>query len=91
MRSEAVLETTTSWTGTEREDRLRSDLASLRLERDAAPRAKLRSARPRRRWLLPLLALLAALAGWVGLRARPLPVSVALARRAEPGAARAPL
>ena len=91
MRSEAVLETTTSGTGTEREDRLRSDLASLRLERDAAPRAKRRSARPRRRWLLPLLALLAALAGWVGLRARPLPVSVALARRAEPGAARAPL
>jgi RND family efflux transporter MFP subunit len=68
----------------DREDQLRSDLASLRIEREPTVR---RAARPRRRWVLPLLiglGLAAAGAVWA-VRSRPLPVTVAYATKTAPG------
>jgi len=66
----------------DREEQLRADLSSLRIERGpVAPR------RPRRwRWWIPLvlLALLAAGAAWMA-HGRPLPVGVAYATRSAPG------
>ncbi|MEO8603254.1 MAG: efflux RND transporter periplasmic adaptor subunit [bacterium] len=70
----------------EREDELRADLASLRIER--APTAR-RRPRSSRRWGLPLvivLLLLAGAAAWA-LKTRPQTVRVALAQRSAPGEA----
>ena len=71
----------------EREDQLRADLQSLRIERDPAPRVGAR--RTRRRWLLPLIVvlLLAAAAAVVIARSRPQPVTVAVAQKSTAGAA----
>ncbi|MBX3024046.1 efflux RND transporter periplasmic adaptor subunit [bacterium] len=70
----------------EREDQLRADLQSLRIERAPARRAGAR--RQRRRWPLPVLAVavLAAAAALVVARVRPLPVTVAVAERSTAGA-----
>jgi len=65
---------------TEREDQLRADLVSLRIDREPVRRAPRRS----RRWLLPALLLLLAgggAAAWAW-ATRPLPVRVAVAARA---------
>lgn len=72
---------------TEREEQLRSDLASLRIDRDAAPRRRGRGSG--RRWLVPLLVVLAAgaaVAAW-SVATRPTPVAVALAERTSAAAA----
>ena len=64
----------------EREDEMRSELASLRIERSAAPR---RGAPKPRRWLVPLIAVLliaGGVAAWA-VMTRPLPVRVAVAQR----------
>jgi RND family efflux transporter MFP subunit len=69
----------------DREQQLRSDLASLRIERDPAPR---RTSRKRRRWVVPVVvvvALAVAAAVWA-VKSRPLPVTVAYATRSAPGA-----
>jgi RND family efflux transporter MFP subunit len=70
-----------------RDEQLRADLASLRIEREAAPRHRAR--RPRRRWWIALAVALAvaAAAGLWARVARPLPVRVAYATRAAPGEA----
>jgi RND family efflux transporter MFP subunit len=68
----------------EREDELRSDLASLRIERSAAPR---RTARKSRRWVMPVILILliaGAAAAWA-VMTRPLPVKVAVAQRHSGG------
>ncbi len=68
----------------EREDELRGDLASLRIERSAAPR---RNTRKPRRWVVPLILLLlfaGAAAAWA-VMTRPLPVQVAVAQRTLAG------
>ncbi|MDX2170736.1 MAG: efflux RND transporter periplasmic adaptor subunit [Deltaproteobacteria bacterium] len=65
----------------EREDELRNDLASLRIER-AAPRRK---ARKPRRWVTPLILVLlvaGAAAAWA-VMTRPVPVQVATAQRSS--------
>jgi len=70
----------------EREDELRADLASLRIERGPASH---RRPPARRRWMLPLvfgLLLLGGAGAWA-LKMRPLAVRVALAQRAAPGEA----
>ena len=70
------------------DDKLRADLASLRLERGPAP-APVRP-RPRRRRWLPVVvaaALLAVLAMWVLLAGRAVPVTIAYATVAAPGQA----
>src|SRR5262245_47252241 len=67
-----------------REEQLRSDLSSLRIEREPLTR---RAPRRRRRWWIPLVLVLLAVAAaalwWV--LARPLPVSVAYATRSAAG------
>jgi HlyD family secretion protein len=70
----------------DREERLRAELSSLRIERDPAPR---RTPRRRRRWWIPvLLALLVIGAGAVwAMRTRALAVGVAYATRSAPGEA----
>jgi RND family efflux transporter MFP subunit len=67
-----------------REEELRSDLSSLRIEREPLAR---RAPRKRRRWWIPLVLVLIAVAAAVVWRtvARPLPVSVAYASRAVAG------
>jgi len=67
-----------------REEQLRSDLSSLRIEREPLAR---RAPRKRRRWWIPLVIVLIAVAAAVVWRtvARPLPVSVAYASRATAG------
>jgi len=70
------------------DDKLRADLASLRLERGPAP-APVRP-RPRRRRWLPVVvaaALLAVLAMWVLFAGRAVPVTIAYATVAAPGQA----
>ena len=67
-----------------REEQLRSDLSSLRIEREPLTR---RAPRRRRRWWIPLVLVLLAVAAaalWRVL-ARPLPVSVAYATRSAAG------
>jgi HlyD family secretion protein len=70
----------------DREDQLRADLQSLRIERDPVRRGGAR--RPRRRWLLPVVVvlLLALGAAIVAARSRPLPVAVAVAQKSTAGA-----
>ena len=70
----------------EREEQLRSDLASLRIAREPAVR---RAPRRRRRWWIPvvLALLLAAGAALWAVTARPLPVGVAYATRSTAGEA----
>src|SRR5207249_11552355 len=70
------------------DDKLRADLASLRLERGPAPAAV--RPRPRRRRWLPVVvaaALLAVLAMWVLFAGRAVPVTIAYATVAAPGQA----
>jgi RND family efflux transporter MFP subunit len=75
----------------EREDRLRGDLASLRIERRAAPAGAARRKR-RPRWVVPaVVALVLAVAGYLVLGGRPQVVSVASATRLAPGESPAPL
>ena len=71
----------------DREDQLRADLQSLRIEREPARRTGVR--RPRRRWLLPLIVVLVLAAGAavVIARSRPQPVTVAVAQKSTAGAA----
>lgn len=71
----------------DREDQLRADLQSLRIERDPVTRGGARRRR-RRRWLLPAaaVALLALAAAIILARTRPLPVTVAVAQRSTAGA-----
>lgn len=66
---------------TEREDQLRADLQSLRIER--APATRRPAARPKRRWLWPALLalLLAGGAAWWVVGARPVAVQTAAATR----------
>ncbi len=69
----------------DRDEQLRSDLASLRIAREPAARRAPR----RRRWWIPVVLVLVLAAGgaaWV-LTARPLPVGVAYATRSAPGEA----
>lgn len=70
----------------DREDQLRADLQSLRIERAPARRFGRRRQRPR--WLLPVLGvvLLAAIAAFAVVRSRPLAVTVAVAQTATAGA-----
>ncbi|MGH7785727.1 MAG: efflux RND transporter periplasmic adaptor subunit [Candidatus Binatia bacterium] len=73
-------------TAPDREQQLRADLASLRIERDAAPR---RAPRNKRRWVLPLLALIvvaAVVVTWWA-KTRPLVVGLAQAVRTQAGEA----
>lgn len=74
-------------TAPDREQQLRADLASLRIEREAAPRRASRN--NKRRWVLPLLLLIVAAAvgatWWA--KTRPLPVGVAQAVRTQAGEA----
>jgi len=72
-----------------REEQLRSDLSSLRIEREPLTR---RAPRRRRRWWIPVVLVLLAVAAVVLWRtlARPLPVSVAYATRSA-GAEAGPL
>jgi RND family efflux transporter MFP subunit len=71
---------------TEREDKLRADLQSLRIERAPARRT---AARTSRRWLWPVLAvlLLAGGAAWWVVGARPVAVQTATATRVAAGEA----
>src|SRR5512135_2153444 len=71
---------------TEREDRLRADLQSLRIERAPLKRGGGRG--PRRRWLVPVVVMSLAVAGAaiVVARSRPLPVTVAVAQKSTAGA-----
>ena len=71
---------------TEREDRLRADLQSLRIERAPARRAATRTSR---RWLWPTLAVLVLAAGaaWWVVGARPVAVQTASATRVAAGEA----
>jgi RND family efflux transporter MFP subunit len=62
-------------TAPSRQDELRRDLASLRIDREAGPRRPSR----RRRWIVPALAALAAVALAVALAARARPVAVRVA------------
>jgi RND family efflux transporter MFP subunit len=73
-------------TTSNREDQLRADLSSLRIERDPLQR---RPPRRRRRWWIPglIALLLAALGALWALKGRPLPVGVAYATRSAPGEA----
>src|SRR5919198_4982403 len=72
----------------DRDEKLRAELASLRLDRGPAT-APVKPRSPRRRLLPALLAvvLLAALAAWVLLAGRAVPVTVAYATLAAPGQA----
>ena len=72
----------------DRDEKLRAELASLRLDRGPAT-APVKPRPPRRRLLPALLAvvLLAALAAWVLLAGRAVPVTVAYATLAAPGQA----
>lgn len=87
------MENRTTDDGSARGGRLREDLASLRLEREPAPRpaAKRGSGRGLRRVAIPLALLAAVGAGLAAWRGRPVPVEVAVAQRAEPGSERAPV
>jgi len=77
-------------TASGREDRLRGDLAALRIERAAAPARAPR--RPRRgRWLVLAVLLLAGATATLVLGRRPQSVVVASATRLAPGEAPAPL
>ena len=67
--------------GAEREDSLRADLASLRIERGAAPQRTPR----RRRWPLALVLLVAAVAALWHFTGRPAEVHVAYATVTTPG------
>ncbi|MEW6271007.1 MAG: efflux RND transporter periplasmic adaptor subunit [Thermodesulfobacteriota bacterium] len=73
----------------ERDERLRADLASLRIERDPRPRAAPPARRERRRWLgrgtLAALVLLALIGAWRLLRGSAVPVEIAYATAVEPG------
>jgi RND family efflux transporter MFP subunit len=71
----------------DREEQLRADLQSLRIER--APVRRTDGRRQRRRWLWPVIigALLAGIAAVVVVRSRPVPVPVAVARQSTAGAA----
>lgn len=68
------------------EEKLRADLASLRIDRDAAPRAKRRRRAPRRKapFIVAGVVVLAALAAWLTVGRR-LTVTLAYATVAAPG------
>jgi RND family efflux transporter MFP subunit len=73
---------------TERDDRLRADLASLRIDRDAKPKAtavRRTTKRPPRTVLVLVVLALVLLAGWWLLRGRAVPVQVAYATAVEAG------
>jgi len=86
-----LLEKTTTDDGSARGSRLREDLASLRLDREPPPPRSSRGGRRLRRVVVPLLLLGALGAAFAAWRTRPVPVEVALARKAEPGSERVPL
>ena len=85
------MEKTTIDDGSARGSRLREDLASLRLDREPPPPRAAKGGRRLRRVAFPMLLLGALGAAFAAWRSRPVPVEVALARKAEPGSERVPL